>query len=125
MIKKRPVNLDLATIRQPLPAIASILHRATGIILFAGLLFLLYAFDLSLESAEGFAQVEQMFESNFIAQFIAWGLLSALAYHMAAGVKHLFMDMGFCEELASAELAAKAVFVVAVIGIVLAGIWVW
>lgn len=125
MNKKRPVNLDLSTIRQPLPAIASILHRVTGIILFAGLLFLLYAFDLSLESAEGFAQVENMFESNFIAQFIAWGLLSALAYHVAAGVKHLIMDMGYFEELESAQLAAKAVLVVAAIGIVLAGVWVW
>ncbi len=125
MNKKRPVNLDLATIRQPLPAIASILHRVTGIILFVGLAFLFYAFDLSLESAEGFAAVVAMFEDNFIAQFIAWGLLSALGYHIAAGVKHLIMDMGFCEELESAELAAKAVFVIAAIGVVLAGVWVW
>lgn len=125
MNKKRPVNLDLATIRQPLPAITSILHRVTGVILFVGILFLLYIFDLSLESPAGFAEAVSMLESNFFAKFIAWGLLSALIYHIAAGVKHLIMDMGFCEELESATLAAKAVFAVAAVGVVLAGIWVW
>ncbi|EAR59444.1 succinate dehydrogenase, cytochrome b556 subunit, partial [Neptuniibacter caesariensis] len=50
MNKKRPVNLDLRTIKQPLPAITSILHRVTGVALFFGAVFALYALGLSLES---------------------------------------------------------------------------
>ena len=36
MSSERPVNLDLTTFRFPVTAIASILHRVCGVILFFG-----------------------------------------------------------------------------------------
>ncbi len=123
--KKRPVNLDIATISMPVTAIVSILHRVTGIILFIGLAFLFYAFDLSLESPEGFAQVVSTLETSFMAKFIIWGTVSALMYHFVAGVKHLFMDLGYFEELESGQLAAKANLVIAGVLILIVGVWIW
>ncbi|UTW00926.1 succinate dehydrogenase, cytochrome b556 subunit [Marinomonas rhizomae] len=125
MNKKRPVNLDMLTISQPVTAIVSILHRITGVILFVGLAFLFYAFDLSLESQEGFDQVVNALQTNFLVQFVIWGVVSALMYHFVAGVKHLFMDMGYFEELESGRSAAIANIVIAVVLIVLAGVWIW
>ncbi|MGO2232574.1 succinate dehydrogenase, cytochrome b556 subunit [Marinomonas sp. UCMA 3892] len=125
MNKKRPVNLDILTISMPLTAIVSILHRITGIILFVGLAFLFYAFDLSLESQEGFDQVVNALQTNFLVKFVIWGVVSALMYHFVAGVKHLFMDMGYFEELESGRSAAIANIVIAVVLIVLAGVWIW
>ena len=66
-----------------------------------------------------------MFEESIFAKLIAWGLLSALAYHSVVGVKHLFMDAGHFEELESGMLAAKAALVISGVLIVLAGVWVW
>ncbi|WP_308422559.1 succinate dehydrogenase, cytochrome b556 subunit [Marinomonas sp. BSi20414] len=123
--KKRPVNLDISTISMPVTAIVSILHRITGIILFVGLAFLFYAFDLSLESQEGFDQVVNALQTSFLAKFIIWGVVSALMYHFVAGVKHLFMDMGYFEELESGRSAAIANIAIAVVLIVLAGVWIW
>jgi succinate dehydrogenase / fumarate reductase cytochrome b subunit len=123
--KKRPVNLDISTISQPVTAIVSILHRATGIILFVGLIFLFYAFDVSLESQEGFDHVVDMLQNNFLAKFIIWGVVSALMYHFVAGIKHLFMDLGYFEELESGRQAAIANLVIAAVLIVLAGVWIW
>jgi succinate dehydrogenase / fumarate reductase, cytochrome b subunit len=123
--KKRPVNLDISTISMPVTAIVSILHRITGIILFVGLAFLFYAFDLSLESQEGFDQVVNALQTNFLVKFVIWGVVSALMYHFVAGVKHLFMDMGCFEELESGRSAAIANIVIAVVLIVLAGVWIW
>jgi succinate dehydrogenase / fumarate reductase, cytochrome b subunit len=123
--KKRPVNLDISTISMPVTAIVSILHRITGIILFVGLAFLFYAFDLSLESQEGFDQVVNALQTNFLVKFIIWGVVSALMYHFVAGVKHLFMDMGYFEELESGRSAAIANIAIAVVLIVLAGVWIW
>ena len=37
--KQRPVNLDLKTIRFPVTAIASILHRVSGVITFVAVYF--------------------------------------------------------------------------------------
>ncbi|MGB0782571.1 MAG: succinate dehydrogenase, cytochrome b556 subunit [Marinomonas sp.] len=125
MNKKRPVNLDISTISMPVTAIVSILHRVTGIILFVGLAFLFYAFDLSLESQEGFDQVVNALQTNFLVKFVIWGVVSALMYHFVAGVKHLFMDMGYFEELESGRSAAVANIVIAVVLIVLAGVWIW
>jgi succinate dehydrogenase / fumarate reductase cytochrome b subunit len=123
--KKRPVNLDLRTIKQPLPAITSILHRVTGVVLFIGAIFMLYILNMSLESQAGFDRASEMLQESFLAKLIAWGLVSALLYHFFAGIKHLVMDLGYCEELESGRLAAKVTLVVAVIAILLAGVWIW
>lgn len=125
MNKKRPVNLDLRTIKQPLPAITSILHRVTGVALFFGAIFMVYVLGLSLESPEGFAQATEMLQESFLAKLIAWGLVSALLYHFFAGIKHLIMDAGHCEELESGQRAAKVTLIVAGVAILLAGVWIW
>jgi succinate dehydrogenase / fumarate reductase cytochrome b subunit len=123
--KKRPVNLDFSTIHMPLPSVTSILHRITGIALFFGAVFMLYALGLSLESEAGFQESVTMFEESFFARLIAWGLLSALIYHSVVGVKHLFMDAGHFEELESGMFASKAALAIAGVLILLAGVWVW
>jgi len=123
--KKRPVNLDLRTIKQPLPAITSILHRVTGVALFFGAIFLLYLLEMSLESQQGFDAAVSMMETSFFAKLIAWGLVSALLYHFFAGVKHLVMDLGHCEELESGRLAAKATLVAGGVACLISGVWIW
>ncbi|MCV6612111.1 MAG: succinate dehydrogenase, cytochrome b556 subunit [Amphritea sp.] len=125
MNKKRPVNLDLRTIKQPLPAITSILHRVTGLALFFGAVFMLYALGMSLESEQGFNDAAQMLTESFFARLIAWGLVSALLYHFFAGIKHLVMDFGHCEELESGQKAAKITLAISVVSILLAGVWIW
>ncbi|WP_299201473.1 succinate dehydrogenase, cytochrome b556 subunit [uncultured Amphritea sp.] len=125
MNEKRPVNLDLRTIKQPLPAITSILHRVTGLALFFGAFFMLYALGMSLESEQGFEAAAQMLTESFFAKLIAWGLVSALLYHFFAGIKHLVMDFGHFEELESGKMAAKVTLVVSAVAILLAGVWIW
>jgi len=121
---KRPVNLDLGKFHFPLPAITSILHRISGIIIFVGVAFLMYGLDLSLSGEDGFNRVNELLES-FLAKLIIWGILSALLYHLVAGIKHLLMDAGIAEELESGRLAAKITLVVSIVLIILAGVWVW
>ena len=125
MSNNRPVNLDLRTIKQPLPAIVSIMHRITGVALFIGLIFMFCLFDLSLDGAEGFASAQDIMSNNFFAKLIAWGMLVSLSYHLFAGVKHLFQDMGKGEELEAANKAAKFVFGATAVAALLAGVWVW
>jgi len=121
---KRPVNLDLTQFSFPLPALTSIAHRITGIALFVGLIFLMYGLDLSLQSEEGFNQVKELMDS-FLAKLIIWGVVSALLYHLVAGIKHLVMDFGYCETLEGGLAAAKVTVVLSVVLIVLAGVWIW
>ncbi|MNZ78969.1 Succinate dehydrogenase cytochrome b556 subunit [compost metagenome] len=124
MNSKRPVNLDLRTIQLPVTAYTSIAHRISGVILFLGIAVLLYALDLSLTSEEGFEQVKACLTSP-LAKFVIWGLLSALLYHMVAGIRHLIMDMGIGETLEGGKLGSKIVIAISAVLIVLAGVWVW
>jgi succinate dehydrogenase / fumarate reductase cytochrome b subunit len=89
-----------------------------------GIAVLLYALDLSLTSEEGFEQVTACLTSP-LAKFVIWGLLSALLYHMVAGIRHLIMDMGIGETLEGGKLGSKIVIAVSAVLIVLAGVWVW
>jgi succinate dehydrogenase / fumarate reductase cytochrome b subunit len=121
---QRPVNLDLRTIKLPVTAYTSILHRASGIILFVGLAIMLYALGKSLGSEEGFGEVKACMTSA-LAKLVIWGLLSSLLYHLVAGVRHLIMDMGIGESLEGGKLGSKLVIAISVVLIVLAGVWIW
>jgi len=122
--KSRPVNLDLQTIRFPITAIASILHRISGVITFVAIGILLWLLSISLSSPVGYAQAASLVDGFFV-KFIIWGILTALAYHIVGGIRHLFMDMGHFEELESGAMSAKVSFVATIVLSVLAGVMVW
>ncbi|MBT4998671.1 succinate dehydrogenase, cytochrome b556 subunit [Oceanospirillaceae bacterium] len=125
MSDKRPVNLDLGTFKHPLVSVISISHRISGVVLFVGLVFLFNLFDMSLEGELGFASAQTLLLEHSLAQFVTWGLLTALGFHFSAGMKHLVMDFGHGEELESANNAAKFVIGSTVVLAILAGVWVW
>ncbi|MCS2608861.1 succinate dehydrogenase, cytochrome b556 subunit [Halomonas dongshanensis] len=125
MNSKRPVNLDLTTIHFPLPALTSITHRITGVILFVGLIFAFWALSKSLSSPAGFETVSDVLANNILAKLVAWGLLSALAFHFVAGIKHLLMDADIGVTLEGSVKKAQITVVVSAVLIILAGVWVW
>lgn len=124
MQDNRPVNLDLTTIRLPITAISSILHRISGIFIFVGVAVLLWGLQQSLASEESFNQLKECMSSVF-AKLVLWAILSGVIFHFVAGIKHLIMDMGIGETLEGGKNLSVAVFVVAAIGILLAGVWIW
>lgn len=124
MVDKRPVNLDLTTVKFPITALASITHRVTGVVLLAGVLILLWMLGMSLESQDSFDEL-QMLMSKTYAKLILWAILAALAYHFAAGLRHLIMDLGFWETLRGGKASAAFMFISSVVLIALAGVWVW
>jgi len=121
---KRPVNLDLTTIKFPVPALASISHRIAGVALFVAVPILLWMLDRSLASPESFAEMKELLDTG-LARFVLWGILAALAYHFVAGIKHLIMDWGIGETLEGGRRFAFAGFAIAGVLMVLAGVWVW
>ena len=123
MKSNRPINLPLSQVisvnRSPI-AIASILHRISGIVLFLLIPVMLWLLQNSLASPESF---ETVFDNVFI-RFLAWIFVAAIAYHFVMGVKHLFADNGQNEELQSARMASVVSVVIAAILIVASFVWV-
>ncbi|MDG2019067.1 MAG: succinate dehydrogenase, cytochrome b556 subunit [Porticoccaceae bacterium] len=123
MKTKRPVNLDIGSIKLPITSYVSILHRVSGVVLFFAVALLLCVFDASLESEQSFQSLKECFSSP-LAQFVIWAVLAALAYHLIAGVRHLIMDCGVGED--SFESGRRSAWlVVAVVVIVIASISGW
>lgn len=123
--KQRPVNLDLQTIHFPITAISSILHRVSGVITLIAVGILLWLLGTSLSSPEAFQYASEIM-TGFFAKFILWGILTALAYHICGGIRHMLMDFGCVDEtLAAGNSSAKITFVITVILAILAGILVW
>jgi len=85
---------------------------------------MLYALGVSLESPAGFAKVKLTL-ANPLVKFIVWGLVSALLYHIVAGIRHLFMDLGYGETLEGGRNSAKIIIAISVSLILIAGVWIW
>ncbi|WP_434352813.1 succinate dehydrogenase, cytochrome b556 subunit [Psychrobacter sp. HD31] len=124
MKNKRPINLSVGQIlsvnaKSPI-AMASILHRVSGLLLFVLIPVLLFVLQTSLSSPEGFASI---FDNMFI-RFIVWVFVAATGYHFVMGVKHLLADLGMNEELESGRRAAWISIVLAVIVILASFVWV-
>jgi len=122
--KQRPVNLDLTTIKMHPAANASILHRVSGVIMVFAIGILLLTLSTSLSSAEGFAHIQECID-GFFFKFIIFGCLSALTYHVLAGVRHLFMDLGHFEELVSGNTSAKLIMIIWLAVSAVIGVWLW
>ncbi len=105
MTDQRPVYLNLIKIRLPLPGIVSFAHRITGVILFLSLPFAVYLLDLSVESEQSFAEVQQILKQP-VMLFVQILLLWSLAHHFFAGIRFLLIDAEIGVEKSQARLGS-------------------
>ncbi len=112
--KKRPKNLDLPTIRLPLPGVLSILHRISGAVLFLLLPVLLWLFQQSLASPETYA-VAKAVTGNILVKLVLFGLIWLYMHHFCAGIRYLLLDLHKGVDLQSARFSSKVVFAVSIL----------
>ena len=123
-IKKRPKNLDLTTIKLPLPGKVSILHRVSGAGLFLCFPVLLWLFGASLTSPDSFASFRAVF-ATLPAKVVLAGLIWAFIHHFCAGIRFLLLDVHKGLELETARATAKATLVVSIALTLLIGGMLW
>ena len=99
MSKARPKHLNLFQIRQPVPAIVSILHRISGVLMFLLMPFIIWLFDTSISSEYSFAKFRSAFNvgigfvPGFVVKLVVLALIWAYLHHFIAGLRHLWMDV--------------------------------
>src|SRR5471032_2645250 len=99
----RPKYLNLLQIRMPLPAVVSIMHRASGAALFLALPIVLYGLQESLINVNTFESFKALSSLCFVKIFML-ALLWAYLHHFCAGIRHLLSDVDLGTELATARL---------------------
>jgi succinate dehydrogenase / fumarate reductase, cytochrome b subunit len=106
--KQRPKNLNLFTIRLPVNAVVSIMHRASGVVLFLVQPLLLWALYTSLRNAEGYSSVATQLQTwpvKLALTLLAW----AFFHHFYAGIRHLAMDVHWMTTLQKARFSSRVV----------------
>ena len=122
---RRPIYLDLTRIRQPIPAIVSILHRVSGAALFlVGIPLLLYALQQSLASPTSYATLQAMLARpavKIVLLVLVWSYL----HHFCAGIRYLLLDLHVGTDLKPARQSGVAVLIasLALTAIIGARLW--
>ena len=123
--RPRPVYLDLFAIRKPIPAVVSILHRASGALLFlVGIPALLWGVQASLASAEAYSSF-RAFLAQPLAKLVALVLVWAYLHHLLAGFRHLTQDLHVGLDLGPARRSAAVVLVAALLLTLIVAIRLW
>lgn len=122
---KRPKHLDLLKIKLPLPAVVSILHRISGVLLFfPGIPLLLCGLKSLLESEQSYAALQVTLLSPFVKitlLLFAWFFL----HHLCAGIRYLLLDLHYGIVLAQARASSKLVLVAGILLTLLMGTIIW
>ena len=93
MSRPRPLSPHLSIWRFQLPAVMSISHRITGVILASGTVLLTF-WLLALAFGEDSFNLVSLVISHPLCQLIMFGYSVVLFYHASNGVRHLFWDFG-------------------------------
>ena len=126
MPSSRPININPLSIRLPITAWVSILHRLSGLFVFLLIPLILWGLQISLSHQRGWNKLVAFLGSGEV-KFVLWLLLAALGYHLIAGIRHLLMDVHIGD---SRQAGHRGAWLVLALSIVLAGamaarLWGW
>ena len=114
----RPLS-PFMTYRWTLTMAMSIVHRITGIALYAGTLLMAWWLIATASGPGAYASI-QGFTTSWIGRIVVFAYTWALLHHMLGGLRHLFWDLGYGfgpserEWLTRAALAASIILTILV-----------
>lgn len=95
---ERPLSPHLQIYKPQLTSVLSISHRATGLALSFGTLFLVWWLVAAATSDAAFAAA-QWFFSSWLGLIFLFGWAFSFFFHLCNGIRHLFWDAGYGFEI--------------------------
>lgn len=120
--RERPLSPHLQVYRFQLHMAMSIFHRATGVALSVGAIFLTWWLVAAATGPVYFEQV-QGYIATPIGRLFLFGFSFALFYHMLNGLRHLNWDMGRGYAKDKFKRSGQMVIVLAVV--LTLAVWAW
>jgi succinate dehydrogenase / fumarate reductase cytochrome b subunit len=124
--QKRPIYLNIPKLgsKMSITAKVSILHRASGVLMFVALPFILSLFHKSLTNAEFYSSCYAI-ASLPIMKVIYTILIWAIMHHMCAGIRFVLLDMHKGIDRIPAQRSARWVMVVSLLLTIALGALIW
>ena len=113
----RPLSPHLQIYRLPLTAIVSITHRATGVMVAVGMIYLVNWLMGIASGPEQFTET-QSFIDSILGRMLLFIFSFALFFHFVHGIRHLFWDAGYTFDRAELDRLAT-LEIIAAIGLTL------
>lgn len=124
--KARPKYYDLNLLNLPLPALVSIFHRITGVVMFLFLIpATLYLLQGSLKSESGFNFWKNVLTTFPLVKLIMLAFLWAFVHHFYAGLRYLLLDLHVGTSKAAARTSSITVLILGVVTIAIIGVRLW
>lgn len=122
--RQRPKYYELNLAHHWAPAVLSIFHRVSGLLLFLALPALLWVLDSMLASQQGYEHWRGVF-AHPLVKLVTLGVVWLYAHHFWAGLRYLALDMHWGVAKAPARATANAVFVLGLLTTLAIGWRVW
>ncbi|MDO9051086.1 MAG: succinate dehydrogenase, cytochrome b556 subunit [Methylotenera sp.] len=122
--RKRPKNLNLFTIRLPVNAIISIMHRMSGVFLFLTLPAVVWALSQSVQSEASYIALVDMLQHWLVKLFLI-AFSCTFFHHFYAGLRHLGMDVHWMTSLQKARLSSRLVLYLDVLSVMAFAFVIW
>ncbi|HZF78292.1 MAG TPA: succinate dehydrogenase, cytochrome b556 subunit [Rubrivivax sp.] len=130
MTRPRPGTMrliDAVKYRLPASGWVSILHRASGALMFFLLPFVVWLFDVSLTSEISYESFTSAFLAGigfvpaWMVKLVVLALIWSYLHHLIAGIRHLWMDATHSVSLQQGSSSAKLTLVSSLVLTVLLG----
>ncbi len=105
VVRPSPLSPHLQVWRWHITMAASILTRATGVALYAGLLIVAWGVLALASGADAYAAFLAIMGS-ILGRLVLFGITFSIFYHLAAGIRHLVWDFGKGFEPKTANMSA-------------------
>ena len=124
--KRHPMPLSprISIYKWRMPMIASLAHRASGMVLVLFVPFYLWVLHGMTGSPEDFEQSLLLLHSP-LGRLTLWLAAVAFIYHFCNGIRFLTLDAGWGESQAMMRLSARIVLAVAALSALTFGILLW
>lgn len=119
-LENRPLSPHISIYKPQITSVLSISHRITGVVLYFGIVFLIWTLFAAVYTQKG-EDLLFMILGSYPGIIILFAWSFCLFYHLLNGIRHLFWDIGKGYELAIVTKSGIAV----VIGAVLLTIGCW
>ena len=121
---RRPLSPRLSVYRWGMPMLASLAHRASGIVLVAFIPAYLWLFHGLTSSVADFSGVVAWMHS-LAGRFFLWLVGASLIYHLCNGLRFILLDAGFLESRAAMRATARLCLALGVVGALMLGVRLW
>ncbi len=111
---ERPLSPHLQVYKPQITSMLSITHRATGVFLSLGALFL-SCWLVGLATSEPAFNNIQQHVSTWYGKILTAAFVFSIYYHLANGIRHLFWDAGMGLEIETTYKSGYAVIAVSII----------